>query len=99
MEVASQHQVQKVPKMLTVDTILEPLSYWVFLNPFTAPTFWFCLPFVAFPFVPFIFMALCFFVATLCVSLQRTRRIKSKKLDWKNEIVVVTGGKRSLLHV
>jgi hypothetical protein len=83
--------------MLTVDTILEPLSYWVFLNPYTAATFWFCLPFVAFPFIPFAFMAFCFAIAGLCVNLQRTRRMNFRKLDWKNEIIIVTGGTRDLL--
>ena len=34
----------------------------------------------------------CWAIGSLCVSLIRLRSKKEVKLDWKNEIVVITGG-------
>lgn len=64
----------------------------MFLNIYTAPVFWFLIaPIILVPFLPLMVLACCWGIGALCMTLYRTRSRKSK-VDWKNEIVVITGG-------
>ena len=83
------------PKFLTIDSLLVPLTQWIFLHPVTAFIFWLSLPIFAFPFVPFLFLGICWGIAALCLVLYQIRRQASASkapIDWSREIVVITGG-------
>lgn len=83
------------PKFLTIDTLLVPLSRWIFLEPLAATIFWLSFPIFAFPFIPFLFLGLCWGVAALCLVLYGIRKRASAStapIEWSREIVVITGG-------
>lgn len=82
----------KIPS-ITIDTLLNPISHYIFLNIYTAPVFWFLIaPIIFIPLLPLLAVIGSWIVGAMCVSLIRFRAKKATKLDWKNEIVVITGG-------
>lgn len=98
---AGEQPKQDVTKLsipsITIDTFLNPMSHYIFLNIYTAPVFWVLIaPLLLIPFLPLATLCICWAVGALCVALSKTRSKNTVRVDWKNEIVVITGGSHGL---